>query len=175
MGFKTYSLHSDFLVTTPDGPLPARHSTTKDAIMYGLADRITRSDTATDPGIDGAVVQLFPRAGVLVVERDPSTSALVERHLAGCDIAVARDASTALARLGEVRPAVILLDLGIPEAELEALADGLAKAGLDAIPLIMLDPAEPVNGDALIARVRAAFHVTRRVWFGGGLRSRMAA
>jgi hypothetical protein len=39
----------------------------------------------------------------------------------------------------------------------------------------MIDADEPLNGDALRGRVQAAVHVTRRVWFGGGLRSRMAA
>ena len=58
---------------------------------------------------------------------------------------------------------------------MESLAEGLAVAGLDAISLITVDPSEPLNAEALMARVGAAFHVTRRVWFGGGLRSRMAA
>ena len=74
-----------------------------------------------------------------------------------------------------MRPAVIAIDLGTDPADVEKLANGLADAGLDAIPLITIDPAEPVNADALLARVQAAVHVTRRVWFGGGLRSRMAA
>jgi hypothetical protein len=68
-----------------------------------------------------------------------------------------------------------VIDLGVDPAEVELLADGLAAAGPDAIPLIMLDPTEPINAAALRSRVLAALHVSRRVWFGGGLRSRMAA
>jgi hypothetical protein len=33
----------------------------------------------------------------------------------------------------------------------------------------------PIDPSIQPDRVRAAFHVTRRVWFGGGLRSRLAA
>ena len=74
-----------------------------------------------------------------------------------------------------VRPAVVLLDTSIDEREIALVAEGLADAGLEAIPLLMIDPDEPLNGDALRGRVQAAVHVTRRIWFGGGLRSRMAA
>ena len=74
-----------------------------------------------------------------------------------------------------VRPAVVLLDASIDERDVQLFAEGLADAGLEAIPLLMIDPTEPLNGEALRERVQAAVHVTRRVWFGGGLRSRMAA
>jgi CheY-like chemotaxis protein len=142
--------------------------------MYGLADRITTTtDAASGPG--GRVIDLFPRASVLVIEHGPSTSPLIHPLAPHCDIAVTGGVDEALALLHSVRPALILIDLGIPAEDVESLADGLAAAGLDAIPLITVDPSEPLNADALTARVRAAFHVTRRVWFGGGLRSRMAA
>jgi chemotaxis response regulator CheB len=140
--------------------------------MNGLADRITPT-TTSGPG--GRLIELFPRAAVLVIEGDPSTTTLIRPLAAHCDIAVAGGAREALALLHRVRPAVILIDLGINPDEADALADGLAVAGLDAIPLITVDPSEPINADALMERVRAAFHVTRRVWFGGGLRSRLAA
>ena len=68
-----------------------------------------------------------------------------------------------------------MLGTSIEEREIELVADGLADAGLEAIPLLMIDPAEPLSGEALRERVQAAAHVARRVWFGGGLRSRMAA
>jgi hypothetical protein len=141
--------------------------------MYGLADRLSTSDTSSRT--DGRLIELFPRAAVLVIERDPSTSALIQPLAAHCDIAVAGGAHEALAVLHGVRPAVILIDLSIHPQDVDALAGGLAAAGLDAIPLITVDPSEPLNADALMDRVRAAFHVTRRVWFGGGLRSRLAA
>jgi len=142
--------------------------------MYGLADRITTTnDTASTPG--GRVIELFPRASVLLIERGPSTSPLIHPLAAHCDVSVAGSVHEALALLHRVRPAMILIDLGIHADDVESLADGLADAALDAIALITVDPSEPINADALMERIRAAFHVTRRVWFGGGLRSRMAA
>lgn len=121
------------------------------------------------------MIELFPRASVLVIERGPSTSPLIRPLAAHCDVAVAGGAHEALSLLHRVRPAVILIDLGIHPEDVEALAGGLAAANLDAIPLITVDPSEPINAEALMQRVRTAFHVTRRVWFGGGLRSRLAA
>ena len=146
--------------------------------MYGLTDRITRTDPiSTTPGAGLApVIPLFARASVLVVDHDPSTLQLIRTCLDdSCHIAVARDGGEALEQVHSVRPAVVLLDTGIDEREIALIAEGLADAGLEAIPLLMIDPAEPLNGDALRGRVQAAVHVTRRVWFGGGLRSRMAA
>jgi CheY-like chemotaxis protein len=112
---------------------------------------------------------------VLVVERDPTTSPLLHQLSAHCDIAVAGSVDDALRVLHQVRPAVILIDAGIEPEAVDALAGGLVAGGLEAISLITIDPAEPLNADALMQRIRAAFHVGRRVWFGGGLRSRMAA
>jgi putative two-component system response regulator len=146
--------------------------------MYGLTDRITRTDTAAStPGSGLApVITLSPRASVLVVDHDPSTLQLIRTCLDdSCHIAVARDGGEALEQVHSVRPAVVLLDTSIDEREIQLIAEGLADAGLEAIPLLMIDPTEPLNGEALRERVQAAVHVTRRVWFGGGLRSRMAA
>ncbi len=141
--------------------------------MYGLSDRISATDDSPDSG--ARVIALFPRATVLVVERDPTTSPLLHPLAAHCDVAVAGSVSEALAALHRVRPAVILVDAGIDSEAIVSLADGLIAAGLEAISLITIDPVEPLNADALMQRIRAAFHVGRRVWFGGGLRSRMAA
>ena len=146
--------------------------------MYGLTDRITRTDPiATTHGAGLApVIPLFPCASVLVVDHDPSTLQLIRTCLEDfCHIAVARDCGEALEQVHSVRPSVVVLGTSIEEREIELVADGLADAGLEAIPLLMIDPAEPLSGEALRERVQAAAHVARRVWFGGGLRSRMAA
>jgi hypothetical protein len=146
--------------------------------MYGLADRIIRSDTRIeiDPA-EGALVPLFPHAGVMVLEPESSTLTDLVRACVGASrtVVTAKDAGAALSELPAARPGVVVIDLGVDPAEVELLAGGLAAAGLDAIPLIMLDPTEPINAAALGGRVLAALHVSRRVWFGGGLRSRMAA
>jgi len=146
--------------------------------MYGLTDRITRTDPAASiPGSGLApVIPLFPRASVLVVDHEASTLQLIRTCLDdSCHIAVARDGGEALEQMHSVRPAVILIDTGIDEREFQLFAEGLADAGLEAIPLLMIDPTEPRSGESLREQVQAAVHATRRVWFGGGLRSRMAA
>jgi len=146
--------------------------------MYGLTDRITRPDpTATSDGSGLApVIPLFPRGSVLVVDHDPSTLQLIRTCLEDfCHIAVARDCGEALEQVHSVRPSVVVLGTSIDDRDIALDAEGLADAGLDAIPLLRIDPAEPLNGEALRERVQAAAHVARRVWFGGGLRSRMAA
>jgi len=146
--------------------------------MYGLADRITRSDSPFEGDSAGAeIVPLFPRTGVLVLERDGSTTVELVRVCLGdtCAIAVAADAAGALAQVPDVRPGVILIDLRIDPAAVDVLVDGLAAAGLDAIPVITIDPSEPLNAEALRGRIAAALRVSRRVWFGGGLRSRLVA
>jgi hypothetical protein len=146
--------------------------------MYGLADRITRSDTPIDTDAsESNVVPLFGHAGVLVLERDGSTTVDLVRACLGdsCRLAVASGSTDALAQMPVIRPGVVIIDLGIDPTDVDVLVAGLAAAGLDAIPLIMIDPAEPITADALRSRVQAAMHVSRRVWFGGGLRSRMVA
>jgi hypothetical protein len=100
---------------------------------------------------------------------------VVRRSLDGiCDIAVARDAAEVLSQMAVLRPTALLLDLGLDPTELIAIEDGLAAAGLDAIPVVMIDPKEPVNAEELRSRVRSAVHVSSRVWLGGGLRSRVS-
>ena len=92
-----------------------------------------------------------------------------------CATVSAADAATALAQLPTAQPGVVVIDQSLDPAEAELLAGGLADAGLDAIPLITIDPSQPISASDLRARVLAALHVSRRVWFGGGLRSRMVA
>jgi len=145
--------------------------------MYGLADRITRSDTAAGTGEEGLLVPLFPHAGVMVLEQQGSSILELVRACVGtsCATVSAADAATALAQLPTAQPGVVVIDQSLDPAEAELLAGGLADAGLDAIPLITIDPSQPISASDLRARVLAALHVSRRVWFGGGLRSRMVA
>jgi CheY-like chemotaxis protein len=144
--------------------------------MYGLTDRITRTDTLGD-AVVAASASVVPLTvgSVMVVDRDPSMLSVVRRCLdAVCDIAVARDAAEVLSQMAVLRPTALLLDLGLDPTELIAIEDGLAAAGLDAIPVVMIDPQEPVNAEELRSRVRSAVHVASRVWLGGGLRSRFS-
>jgi PleD family two-component response regulator len=144
--------------------------------MYGLTDRIVRTDTPGD-AIVAASSNVVPLTvgSVMVIDRDLNMLSLVRRCLDGiCDIAVARDAAEVLSQVAVLRPTALLLDLGLDPTELIAIEDGLAAAGLDAIPVVMIDPHEPVNAEELRSRVRSAVHVASRVWLGGGLRNRVS-
>ncbi len=144
--------------------------------MYGLTDRIVRTDTPGD-AIVAASSNVVPLTvgSVMVIDRDLNMLSLVRRCLDGiCDIAVARDAAEVLSQVAVLRPTALLLDLGLDPTELIAIEDGLAAAGLDAIPVVMIDPNEPVNAEELRSRVRSAVHVASRVWLGGGLRNRVS-
>jgi CheY-like chemotaxis protein len=145
--------------------------------MYGLTDRIVRTDTLGDAVVAAsAPVVPLTVGSVMVIDRDPSMLSVVRRCLDSiCDIAVARDAAEVLSQMAVLRPTALLLDLGLDPTELIAIEDGLAAAGLDAIPVVMIDPHEPVNAEELRSRVRSAVHVASRVWLGGGLRHRLAA
>ena len=144
--------------------------------MYGLTDRIVRTDTPGDAVVAASAPVIPLTVGtVMVIDRDPSMLSVVRRCLDGiCDIAVARDAAEVLSQMAVLRPTALLLDLGLDPTELIAIEDGLAAAGLDAIPVVMIDPQEPVNAEELRSRVRSAVHVASRVWLGGGLRSRVS-
>jgi two-component system chemotaxis response regulator CheY len=66
-----------------------------------------------------------PRKRVLVVEDDFSIRRLLQRHLAsiGVEVIEAPDARTAKARLSELRPDLVCLDLMLPESNGYALCE----------------------------------------------------
>jgi CheY-like chemotaxis protein len=148
--------------------------------MYGLADRIARNDPGASNTVarDGLapVVPLVPHGTIMVVDRDPDMLELVRRCLHEvAHIVVARDAAEVLRQLPWNHPDVLLLDMSLDDDQIAAISDGLAATWANTIPVVMLDPAEALNGDELRRRVRAAMRVNGRVYLGGGLRVRMAA
>jgi CheY-like chemotaxis protein len=78
---------------------------------------------------------------ILVVDDDPIIQLTVTSILedAGYTVSVAADGSEALAKLAEVRPAAIVLDIGMPRMDGFAFAAELARRRLRAdFPLIVL-------------------------------------
>jgi DNA-binding response OmpR family regulator len=118
-------------------------------------------------------------ARIVVVEDDPSVAELVTLYLKNADFIVehARTAAEARRRIDEVRPALVVLDLGLPDADglalfreirshadtpvlaLTARAEDVQK--IEALEQGMDDYlTKPFNPKELVARVRA---VLRRV------------
>jgi len=138
--------------------------------MYGLAHRFANDAFAN-------VTAIGTSATVLVVDRDPATLVLAQRAIADhYAIIVAADAQEALALIDERRPDVVMLDMTLSSSEVAMVTVALAACDeLDATPVIMLDPEQPLNAVTLRKRIDEAVRVTRRVYLGGGLRNRLAA
>ena len=142
--------------------------------MYGLADRIARSAIHRNQAT--SVVDLPPRGTIMVVDRDPAMLAMVRSALEGsCHIVVARDAGEALGQIEWARPGAVLADAGLGAEQLDLLARGLATLGCDHLPVVTIDPAQPVGPSDLRRIAARALGVTSRVWMTGGLRDRVAA
>jgi len=100
-----------------------------------------------------AVEQCAARAagdGVLIVEDDPATRAMLRRTLerAGWGVTEAENGRVALARLGERRPRLVLLDLMMPEMDgFEFLETVGRRADLKGLPVIVLTAKELTDED----------------------------
>ena len=80
-------------------------------------------------------------ATILVVDDDPDVRLTVAGILEdeGYTVVDAADGLEALAKLAELRPAAILLDIGMPRMDGYAFAAELARRGLrDGLPVIVL-------------------------------------
>ena len=125
-----------------------------------------------------------PMKTVLVVEDEPQIAQIVRDYLqhAGFAVVTAADGAQALARAGERRPDLVVLDLGLPRVDGLEVARRLRRD--TDIPIIMLTArveesdrltglevgaddyvTKPFSPRELVARVRA---VLRRVEPGGG-------
>jgi DNA-binding response OmpR family regulator len=113
----------------------------------------------------------------MVIDRDPLTLAMVRRAVADhYHVVVARDAEEALSLVKDMKPDVLVFDVGLDEAEVAIVTVALAACDvLDATPAVMVDPDEPMNTITLRRRIDDAIRVSRRVYLGGGLRHRLAA
>lgn len=149
--------------------------------MYGLTHRLA-NDTppqgdVVEPSLLARITPLGARATVLVIDRDPLTLAMVRRAVADhYHVVVARDAEEALGLVNDMRPDVLVFDVGLDNAEVAMVTVALAACDvLDATPAVMVDPDEPMNTITLRRRIDDAIRVSRRVYLGGGLRHRVAA
>ncbi|MGN6379674.1 MAG: hypothetical protein ACTHNU_12035 [Gaiellales bacterium] len=133
--------------------------------MYGLTHRL--------PPIADAELDL-EAGSVLVIDRDPLTLRLVRQAVSGSHhVVVARDAEEAMSLMEEACPDAVVLDSGLDDAEVALITVGMAACEtMDAIPTVMIDLDQPINAEAIRARIDAALRVTRRVYLGGGLRHR---
>ena len=142
--------------------------------MHGLADRIARTTTPT-PGL-APVIPLVTRGTVMVVDRDPGMLTLVRSALEDtCRIVVARDAGEALTQIEWARPGAVIADAGLDPDDVDTLSRGLATLGCDAVPVVLLDPTQPLGPGELREIADRALAVGRRVWMTSGLRERIAA
>lgn len=89
-------------------------------------------------GADGAARCLR----LLVVEDDPSIQRVVAialEELGGCEVVLCGDGESALARLGEVRPHAVLLDLMLPGIDgMQVLATMRSDPAWLEIPVILV-------------------------------------
>jgi CheY-like chemotaxis protein len=91
-----------------------------------------------------------PGDGVLIVEDDPDTRDMLRRTLvrAGWTVTEAENGKVALARLGERRPRLVLLDLMMPEMDgFEFLETVGRRADLKGLPVIVLTAKELTEED----------------------------
>lgn len=108
--------------------------------MYGLTHRIA-NDTPADrdvvePSPLDRISSLGARATVMVIDRDPLTLAMVRRAVADhYHVVVARDPEEALGLVNDMKPDVLIFDIGLDEAEVAILTVALAACDvLDATP-----------------------------------------
>jgi two-component system OmpR family response regulator len=82
-----------------------------------------------------------PRQRILVVDDDPAALDLVVTRLeiAGYETRRARDGAAAVDRLGEVRPAAMILDLNMPKLDGFGVLDLMSqRSDLACIPVLVL-------------------------------------
>jgi CheY-like chemotaxis protein len=94
---------------------------------------------------------------VLVVEDEPAIRALISATLAeDCEVATLGDGSSALASVEQLKPDLILLDVGLPGINggevLTRLRDEPATASIPIILLTGLEPPEGAVPDAVLLK-----------------------
>jgi two-component system, OmpR family, response regulator ResD len=104
------------------------------------------------------------QGGVLVVEDDPEINELVGAYaqIAGFEYRPALDGSTALKEVQQRRPAVIVLDLMLPDLDgFEVLRRVKADAGSAAVPVIILTALDSERSRQEGCRIGAADYMTK--------------
>lgn len=94
---------------------------------------------------------------ILVIEDDPGVSSFLRWGLEdeGYIVTLAADGAEGLRCVDEVRPALILLDYGLPVLDGAGFADGLRDSGRDDIPIVLVTADERAEEKATRVRARA--------------------
>ena len=103
----------------------------------------------------------LPPAPILVVEDDPDTRLLLRDGLthAGLSVTAVAGGRAALTWLEDTRPALVLLDLGLPDLTGQAVAEGLRARYGPGVPLLVVTgAAHPLEG---AAEARALVYVRK--------------
>jgi DNA-binding response OmpR family regulator len=81
-----------------------------------------------------------PKRRILAVDDDRAVLDLVctRLTLAGYDVFTARDGREALARLGSLRPAAMVLDLSMPQLDGFGVLEQMGRAGTAKVPTLVL-------------------------------------
>ncbi len=104
------------------------------------------------------------RPRIMVVEDDPAVLDLVVTRLevAGYETRSARDGAAAVDRLGEVRPAAMILDLNIPKLDGFGVLDLMAhRADLATIPVLVLSARSRAKDIKLAIALGASDYLTK--------------
>ena len=119
---------------------------------FGASDYLTKP---IDPGRLTAALRrqlgdAGPPASVLVVDDDPAVRRLTQQvlHREGWTVVQAENGRIGLRRIAECRPALIILDLVMPDMDGFEFLDTLRRSdGLPAIPIIVLTAKELTAAD----------------------------
>lgn len=104
------------------------------------------------------------RPRILVVDDDPAVLDLVVTRLevAGYDARRARDGAAAVDRLGEVRPAAMVLDLSMPKLDGFGVLDIIAqRPDLATIPVLVLSARNGAEDVRMAIRMGAADYLSK--------------
>src|SRR6202795_3140586 len=101
----------------------------------------------------------MPRPKILVVDDDPDLVRALRLRLRAnnYDVTTASDGYTAIAQAQKERPALIILDLGLPVGDGFVVLDRLQNSdSLSGVPVIVLSARDPQSNDELPLKAGAA-------------------
>ena len=136
-------------------------------MALGAADYLTKPiDRARLIAAVERIVGTTPDAGILVVDDDEGTRRLLRQTLekSGWRVREAANGREGLAQLADERPALVLLDLMMPELDGFGFLEGVRSRGVTGLPVIVITAKELTESD----RARLNGGVEAIVQKGGG-------
>lgn len=110
------------------------------------------------------LTQARPRQPILVVDDDPAVLDLIVTRLeiAGYKTRQARDGAAAVDRLGEVRPAAMILDLSMPKLDGFGVMDLIGnRPDLATIPVLVLSARTGADDVKMAIRMGASDYLSK--------------